>query len=143
MDGLVKDRHYGIGRVYYRRRGFKQSVRFSRKLNKRAHEYKKGSVHAKENLHRGFTAGEPMETIPHALMALGGGKESVRYHFFTGWGARFHLLATIFRLSLLTRLTRRGKKEERKTEPGESERRRKRKGVLVPRREMQKSGCWQ
>ena len=89
MDGLVKDRHYGIGRVYYRRRGFKQSVRFSRKLNKRAHEYKKGSVHAKENLHRGITAGEPMETIPHALMALGGGKESVRYHFYWGGGRDF------------------------------------------------------
>ena len=48
MDAIMKERHMNPGRCMLRRRGFKKANRFVRKLNKRAHVYKKNSVHLKE-----------------------------------------------------------------------------------------------
>ena len=70
LDGIHKERHYGIARVYYRRRGFKQSVRFSRKLNKRAHDYKPGGVHDRESMCRGKEKRDPERGITGALLEL-------------------------------------------------------------------------
>ena len=70
MEGVVKERVFGIARVYYRRRGFKQGCRWSRKLNKRAHEYKKGSVHTRESMCRGMGLKKPERGLVGTLLEI-------------------------------------------------------------------------